>query len=78
MGMGSASFGCEWVETDEYDPDDKWEREENLNPDELSSSNQFAAELFMLLDKWDNTFKLTGYPMMIKFVKGHLTTLTDW
>ena len=76
MAMGCASFGCKWVEIDDWDPDDSWERDENLNPDELSGEH--AKELAELLDLWDNKFSITGYPMMIKIVDGELKTVTDW
>lgn len=80
MGMGSASFGCEWVETDDEDPMDSWECSENLEPEELSESNAYADELQKLLSKYNNKFCITGYPMRIirDNVTGELLTQTDW
>lgn len=78
MAMGSASFHCVWQESDEDDPSDTWERNEHLLPDELSGS--CAAELDKLLEKWNDEFCLTGYPMRIikDSVTGEPTTLKDW
>lgn len=80
MAMGSASFGCEWVEVDDEGPTDTWERDENLDPQELSDGNSFATDLDSLLEKYDRKFCLTGYPMRIvrDNVSGELLTQTDW
>ena len=80
MAMGVASFGCKWVETDEEDPTDTWERDENLDPEELSDGNSFAEDLHSLLQKYDRKFCITGTPMRIirDNVSGELVTLTDW
>jgi hypothetical protein len=83
MAMGSASFGCEWV--DDTDPEDIWEHDENLDIYELmyeqgSPTNSFVIDLNDLLQKYNDTFKITGYPMRIirDNVTSELVTLTDW
>ena len=80
MAMGSASFGCKWVEVDDDDPTDTWERDDNLDAEDLSDGNSFAADLDSLLGKYDRKFCLTGYPMRIvrDNVSGELLTQTDW
>lgn len=83
MAMGSASFGCHWQERDELDPSDVWDRDENLDPDELGKEtgepNSYADELAELLAKYDRQFCITGYPMMIRQVSAHSVTVeADW
>jgi hypothetical protein len=80
MAMGSASFGCEWVEVDDEDPTDTWERQDNLIPHELADGNSFATDLASLLNKYDRKFCLTGCPMRIvrDNVSGELLTQQDW
>lgn len=83
MAMGSASFGCHWREVDDLDPSDYWDRDENLNPDEIEGEtglpSSFANDLAELLEKYDSNFCLTGYPMMIRQVsESSVTVENDW
>lgn len=80
MAMGSASFHCEWREWEDGDESDYWDMDENLNPDELSDGNSYAADLDNLLGKYERTFCMTGYPMMIRRdnVTGELITTSEW
>lgn len=83
MAMGSASFGCHWREFyDENDPDDFHDRDENLDPDELMRTgvhSSYGIDLQNLLNKYDNRFCLTGYPMMIRQVsESSVTVDCDW
>lgn len=83
MGMGSASFGCQWREFDDLDPTDYWDRDEDLNPDEIEDEtgvpSSFANDLDDLLGKYDRNFCLTGSPMLIRQVSGSSVTVeTDW
>ena len=80
MAMGSASFHCVWTETDDFDPEESWECEDNLEPEHLTDGNQYAVDLDDLLTKYDRKFCLTGTPMKIirDNVTGELLTQTDW
>jgi hypothetical protein len=79
MAMGSISFGCQWEEYDD-DPSESWEMDENLDPYELKGENSYALELDSLISKYNDKFKLTGCPMIIRRdnVTGELITNCDW
>lgn len=80
MGMGHAFFGCEWTEVDDNDPTDTWERDDNLDPEDLADGNSFAEDLVQLLDKYNRKFCLTGCPMKITrdAITGELVNSADW
>lgn len=82
MAMGSASFGCQWEELDEHDPSDKWDRDENLDPGDIESVTgvacSYATDLQSLLDTYDSTFCLTGYPIMITMDGPNAVMVADW
>lgn len=80
MAMGSASFYAEWLDNDDEDPTDTWERSEHLDSYELTDGNQFATDLDDLFRKYNDRFKLTGWPMRIDRdnVSGELVTIADW
>lgn len=80
MAMGSASFYAEWLEYDEDDPTDSWKRSEHLDAYDLTDGNQFAIDLDDLFRKYNDRFKVKGWPMRIDrdSVTGELFTITDW
>lgn len=75
MAMGTASFHCEWAETD---GEDTYECDQYFDPHEIQ--NDFAIELDKLLEKWNDKFHLTGCPMRIDrdHVTRELVTTIDW
>jgi outer membrane receptor for Fe3+-dicitrate len=81
MGMGSASFGVdfleinedgeEWRVHDDYDLDDgilkwQWKHEAAIK------------EIFYILDEYNWQFKLTGSARLIKKVNGEITIAYHW
>ena len=81
MGMGSASFGIDFIEVDEdgeewridgdYDIDDgilnwKWKHEAAIK------------EIYFILDEYNWNFKLTGNPVRIKKENSEITVDYHW
>jgi hypothetical protein len=81
MGMGSASFGVDFIEInedgeewrvhDDYDLDDgilkwQWKHEAAIK------------EIFYILDEYNWNFKLTGSPILIKKINGEITIAYHW
>lgn len=77
MGMGSASFHCQWTEVE---GGDSWSMDDHLSPDEIASENCYAKQIDQILMKWDDVFRLTGNPLKITIdpVSGEIVTTTDW
>ena len=81
MGMGSASFGVDFIEVnedgeewrihDDYDMDDgilnwKWKHEAAIK------------EIYFILDEYNWNFKLTGNPVRIEKENGEITIDYHW
>ena len=80
MGMGSISFGVNFIESDILG--EEFERDEDLYPSDMLAyqwnREEDIKEIDFIIDHYDSMFKLTGHPIKMDKVRNEITVEYDW
>lgn len=79
MGMGSASFGVDFIEVDDGD---EYQRDDNLDPHEMLlyswKHEECIKEIDYIIDQYDGKSHVTGSPVRITKENGKIVVEYDW